>query len=191
MTGLPTIFGRLAAIALAVAVVAVALAGGVLPIAERLAELDEKKRTAADTIDRLSARMRDRDGLAERMSDMRARLLESEMSVQAATPPLGAAKMQRFLTEAAELNGLELASVQILPVIAEGGFQRIGLAADLSGPLTAVAGFLYKLESAKPYLFVETIGVRSVQGMAAAAEDTDPILSLHTKFFAYMVELER
>lgn len=190
MTAMPPLVARIAALALAGGVFALLTTGVVVPFADRLAGLDEQKRIAAAAVERLTARIGDRGGFAERLVAMEKGVAASDTHIEAQTPALGSAVMQRLLAEAAARHGIQVASVQVLPGTGEAGFQRIALRADLQGPFPGVAALLHDLESGRPYIFIEAIGMQAHTGTSGQA-DEEPLLSVRTDLVAYMMEPAR
>lgn len=186
MTAVPPLVGRIAALALAAGVVALIVTGLVVPFAERLASLDQQKRIAAAAVQRLTIRIGDRDGFAQRLNALKMEVAASDTHVKAATPAIGSAVVQRLLAEAAARNGVRVASVQVLPGTAEAGFQRIALQADLQGPFPGMAALLHDLESGRPYVFVEAVDIEAHSGAQAGEEA--PLLSVRADLVAYMME---
>jgi general secretion pathway protein M len=188
VTTLPLLAGRVAALGLAAGVLTLVIAGALVPFANRLADLDEQKRIAAGAVERLVARIGDREGFAERLTALEQEVAASKTHIEAETPALGSAVMQQLLAAAAARHGIQVASVQVLPGTAEAGFQRIALRADVQGPLPGMTGLLHDLESGRPYMFVEAI---DIQSHTTTSESEHPLVSVRTDLVSYMREPER
>jgi hypothetical protein len=187
MSGLPPVLGRVGALALLLSGVALVVFGVVLPFNARLSALEEDSRIAATAIERLSERVRHRDRFAERLAAFEKQVSASEEHIQAQTPALGAAVMQRLLTEAAVQHGVHVDSTQVVPGAPAIGLQRVVLRADIDGPFRGIAALLHGLESGLPYMFIEAVDMRASPGVAPN-EMEDPSLSVRIDVAAVIVE---
>ncbi len=187
MSRLPPILGRVGALSLLLSVVALVVFGVVLPFNARLAALEEDRRIAATAIERLSERVRHRDQFAERLAAFEKQVSASDEHIQAQTAALGAAVMQRLLTEAAGRHGVHIDSTQVVPGPPATGLQRVVLRAELEGPFPGIAALLHGLESGLPYMFIKAVDMRASPGVAPG-ETEDPRLSVRIDVAAFIVE---
>lgn len=181
-----TLAGRVAALSLAAGAIALVLFGVLRPFTARLAELDQDRRLVVASIERMSARVQHRDSFAERLAELEREVFESEAHIRAGTTSLGAAEMQRLLSEAAPGHGVQVQSTQALPSAEEAGFQRITLRADVTGEFPGIVQLLQELESGRPYIFLEAVDMRASPG-TVAAETQHPVLSVRMDLVAYML----
>lgn len=91
--------------------------------------------------------------------------------LQGATDALAAAAMQNAVQAMATTSGVELASMETLPVDARGAYRRIGLRVSLSAPWPALIGLLRQAGQGQPPMLVDDLQLRAVpmQTNAAAA----------------------
>lgn len=79
----------------------------------------------------------------------------------AQTPALAGAQLQRELQEMVQAAGGRLISTQILPASSSEQPARVSVRTQLQGDTEALLDVLYRIEQARPFLFVDQISVRS------------------------------
>jgi general secretion pathway protein M len=81
--------------------------------------------------------------------------------VDAHTPALAAAALQKQVKSAVDGAGGKLTSTQNLPLKEEGNAQRVAILVRMSGDVDALFKVLYDLEAASPLLFIDNLTVRN------------------------------
>jgi general secretion pathway protein M len=81
--------------------------------------------------------------------------------VNADTPALAAAALQKQVKSAVDGAGGKLTSTQNLPIKEEGNAQRVAILVRMSGDVDALFKVLYDLEAASPLLFIDNLTVRN------------------------------
>ncbi len=81
--------------------------------------------------------------------------------VNADTPALAAAALQKQVKSAVDGAGGKLTSTQNLPPKEEGNAQRVAILVRMSGDVDALFKVLYDLEAASPLLFIDNLTVRN------------------------------
>ncbi len=81
--------------------------------------------------------------------------------VNAGTPALAAAALQKQVKTAVDGAGGKLTSTQNLPLKEEGNAQRVAILVRMSGDVDALFKVVYDLEAASPLLFIDNLTVRN------------------------------
>jgi len=162
--GLPPLAGRMAALALLLALLALVWLAGVAPLLDGYRTDRETVAFASEQLPRLRR-------LAGEAPMLRAELDRAARDPAGQTRLLGGtsdalagADLQNRVSRDATRYGLALRSAQILPPAAEEGFRRIGIRVALEGSLGGLRRLLYDIETAPTFLFVDNIEIRSRSG---------------------------
>lgn len=156
---------RAAALALLAVVVAVAALAVAVPFWLLNRRYDIAIEDAATRLERYGKIAGMRDGLQKRVAEVKA-LGATRHYLRNASPALAAVELQELVNSVLDANGGKLNSIQILPPKDEGAYRQIAITLQLTAPLSALKTMLYKLESARPYLFINNFSVRSFAGFA-------------------------
>ena len=81
--------------------------------------------------------------------------------LRASAASLAAAEMQERVRQFVEANGGRLISVQVGQPRDEGRFRQVGVTVQLNANILALRRILQAVESAEPYVFVDTLMVRT------------------------------
>ncbi len=157
---LPTIVGRVFALALFAAVSAT----GYSLVAEPLwARYQHDRQSSVQSSEllvnyrRIGAAV---DGLQSEFEELGRRQATQGRYLEGASSALAAAALQNHVKAIVNATGGVLRSTQILPVRDEGEFVRISIRIQLPVRLEALHKILYTLESGKPFVFVDNIDIR-------------------------------
>ena len=101
-----------------------------------------------------------RADLEQRLDRVGESLSPAGLYIEAASDALVGAELQNKLKSVVEQGGGILNSTQILPAAEAEPFRRIGVRVQMSGTVMALQSTLHKLESARPYLFLDNLDVR-------------------------------
>jgi len=187
MTDVPPIVGRILALALMLGVVLLVVVVGVLPFVERARMTDEALEHNREMIARLSRSVANRGSYDTQIDVLLARINESGLYIRADTEPLAAAAVQEHLKRAVGLHGGELRSVQSLPSLIEDDLTRIGLRVVMTGALGSMIHVLYELESSEPFLFVDSLQIKSTtRRRRRTAEPPVETLSIRFDVYGYL-----
>jgi general secretion pathway protein M len=130
--------------------------------------IDESRRLIAG-YHRLGA---SRPALAAQLDELRRR--ESTRGfLQGKEPTLVAATLQSDLKRVIVTNGGEIRSSQILPVVDESGFPKVGIRLDLAANAASLQKILFQVEVSEPALFIDNVDIRAPESLrmeAAGAE---------------------
>lgn len=126
--------------------------------------------------------------LRREVEALREQYAELGHTLEAETPALAAAEMQRLVSEVVARHGGELRSTQVGRVREEEGFRRVTVSVRMSATSEILADILADLEYRTPLMFVDNLQVRLEsrrvrRGMAA--EETGSV-SVEFDLFAYM-----
>jgi len=162
--GLPPLVGRIAALALLLALLALVWLLGLAPLLDGYRADRETVAFASEQLPRLqrlageAPMLRTELDRAARDPAGRTRLLGGTSDA------LAGADLQTRVSRDATRHGLALRSAQILPPVAEEGFRRIGIRVALEGSLGGLGRLLYSIETAPAFLFVDNLEIRSRSG---------------------------
>jgi general secretion pathway protein M len=90
----------------------------------------------------------------------------------AATPALAGAQLQTDVQEMVREAGARPISTQVLPVKADEQPLRVRIRTQLQGDTEALLDILFRIEQARPFLFVDQMSIRSTTPRAAPARRT-------------------
>jgi len=180
--------GRIVALALLVAAVALPYRLVVQPLQAEYASLTEAAASRQDMLDRYRR-------LADSREALRAQLarLQDEPSSQGGylsgeSETLVAAELQNLVRTIVERSGGKLESTQILPATTEGAFRRVTLRVRMAADSEGLFRILYDLESMLPYLFLDSLDIvsRDRRGSGQAKSQGAGTLSISYDVFGYM-----
>lgn len=127
-----------------------------------------KLQTLDDNIDRDLARLQSYRGIAASLPALR-QALDAEQSndafkafyFDADTPGLAGAQLQTQVQEMVRTAGARPISTQILPTDDEDEPPRVSVRIQLQGTTDQLFDLLYRIESARPFLLVDQLSIRS------------------------------
>lgn len=129
-----------------------------------------------------------REGLQQKVAEVKA-LGATRHYLRSASPALAAVELQELVNSVLEANGGKLNSIQILPHKDEGLYRQVAVTLQLSAPLSTLKAMLYRLESARPYLFINNFSVRSFAGFAPRTSPaTEPELTIQFDLTGYALK---
>lgn len=129
-----------------------------------------------------------REGLQKNIAQVKA-LGAANHFLKNPSPALAAAEIQEQAKNIVETNGGKLNSIQILPHKDDGLYRQVSVTLQLTGPLSATKKMLHALESARPYLFIDNLSIRSPMGYASRnASATEPELVVQFDLTGYALK---
>lgn len=165
--------GRLVALGLVLIPLLLLLRFAAWPLIDRLSSAEEEraaKRAAIAHYQRLLAQAPGLEAAVSRLE--RTRPLASYLFA-GGNRALAAAGLQRTLQASAKKNGATVLSLRVMEPVADGPLERIPVEARLLAGIGEARNLLYEIETATPYLFIDTIDIdvrRSRRRQTAAAE---------------------
>lgn len=84
-----------------------------------------------------------------------------KLFLKATAPSLAAAEIQEQVRRIIEAGGARVTSVQVAQPREEGGYRQFGVSAQFSANAGALRRVLLGVDSSEPYLFVDTLSIRS------------------------------
>jgi len=161
---MPVPMGRLAALGLLGAILAIVWLGVVGPLLDRYRGDRETVAFAAEQLPRLRQ-------LASQTELLRAELDRIARDPAGQTRLLGGtsealagAELQNRVARDAAGHRITVRSAQVLPSLVEEGFRRITVRVTLEGNLSGLRELLYDIETAQTFLFVSDLEIRSRSG---------------------------
>ena len=119
---------------------------------------------------------------------------EGEIFFKGAKPAIASAKLRELVSDMVKASGGELVSSQEYQTESLNTASAIGLRLQFNGDTDNLADFLYRLENARPLIFVEDLSVTSTLRRAGArtvsaarARARRASLSVSVNIFGYMV----
>lgn len=183
-----TLVSRLVAVALMVAVLGAVLLVVAVPLAERWADLRERRVHAAEMAQRLQAIAAGREARAAELGDARAAIAGAGLYLEAETRALAGARMGERLREIAERHGAEIRSVRVIDGSeADREAGRVTLNVAVRGQWVQLFPVIHAIESGEPYFFVRsfTISARGQRRARTSVEET-PLLELQFDLYGYL-----
>lgn len=186
---LSPVAGRLLAVLILVAAVALVYLGAVQPL------IDDYQATGDSIEDLQAAITRFRRVAAElparraQLAALRQRQAASEGFLQGTNDALVAAQIQNRIKALAEAAHGELKSTQVLPVLDEGKYRRITIRVQLALDLGAAQRLIYGVETASPLLFLDNLDMRAHAVDRRRDRDRiseDPGLDLRLDVYGYV-----
>ena len=99
--------------------------------------------------------------LEARLKQINQRHQTNNYTIEAATPAVAAANLQKAVKQAVESSGGQLVSTQNLPQVMEEGHARIAIRVRMNSDMGVLAEVLHNLEGGRPLLFVENLTIRA------------------------------
>ncbi len=134
----------------------------------------QQDRRYSEEIERLSGQVERFGRMAAALPDLQAaegRVTDDpaigSFYLSGQTANLAAADLQNRLKQTVEGSGGTLVSAQLLPAQNQEGSQVVSVSLRLNCTTEALFDILYKIESARPLLFVDTLSVREQKRRAA------------------------
>jgi general secretion pathway protein M len=131
------------------------------PWASSMAELDREIATKTDQLQRYQRLLATLPGLRAELAQVQNNQDFKAFYYDAQTPALAGAQLQRELQQMVQAAGGRLISTQILPAPASDQPARVSVRTQLQGDTDALLEVLYRIEQARPFLFVDQVSVRS------------------------------
>jgi len=183
-----TLVSRFVAVALLLAVLVAATVLVAMPLAQRWAELEERRAQAVDLAERFRAIAATREARAAELAAARRAISAAGLYLEAESRALAGARMSEMLRELAERYGAEVRSVRVI----EGGEDdreagRVALNVAMRGAWAQLFPVLHAVETGDPYFFVQSFTI-SARGRrrARGAEEESPTLELQIELYGYL-----
>ena len=186
-----TLLSRLVAVALLAAVLAAAVMTVAVPLAERWAELQDRRAHAVEMAARLRAIAAEREMRAAELAAAQETIAETGLYLAAESRALAGARMGEMLREIAEGHGAAVRSVRVV----EGGEAeqdtgRVALNVAMRGTWADLFPVIHALETGEPYLFVKALTIsargRRRPGRADADDDAAAMLEVQFELYGYL-----
>ena len=151
----------LAVIGVAVLVPILLVAAIAVPWLSRIAELDAAIASNGDQLQRYQRLVSTLPALQTELEQARTNDAFDAFYFKAATQALAGAQLQTQVQEIVTAASGRLISTQILPPESQETPPRIRVRTQIQGSTDTLMEMLYRLEQARPFLFVERLSVRS------------------------------
>ena len=149
------------ALALLSLIIVLAAAAALLPWWQKISEYDAQSSSYLDQLERYRNMNQRRPELLAQLAAIREQLRLSEYYIDAATPALAAAELQKKAKQVVEQAGGKLVSTQNIAGSIQENPGRIAVRVRMTGGVEIVAEVLHALEGGRPLLFVEELTIRS------------------------------
>ena len=131
------------------------------PWLERLGDLNQTISSGEDRLARYQRLIATLPGLRAELEQVRSNEDVKAFYYDAATPQLAGAQLQRELQDMVKAAGARLISTQILPAKEDEQPPRVSIRTQIQGETDALLDVLYRVEHARPFLFVDQLSVRA------------------------------
>ena len=160
MKGLSPPISRLLAVTLLILLVLGLYSGVAAPLQQRFADYDDSISQSQRLLERYQRETLDPAALDQRRRSLERAQAAAGGLLKGDNEAIAGAFVQHFVTTAVEAEGGNLRSIQVLPVKSENGFRRIATRAQMTVTTPALRDFLYRIEAAKPFLFIDNLDIR-------------------------------
>jgi general secretion pathway protein M len=143
------------------------LAAILLPWWLRLHELEVQRERSLDQLYRYQRLVATLPGLRAELAREQANDDFKAFYFDAETPALAGARLQSEVQEMVRSAGARPISTQILPADQDEQPPRVRIRTQLQGSTDQLLDVLYRIESARPFLFVDQLSIRSTTPRAA------------------------
>lgn len=165
------------------------------PWANRLGELERDIAAREEQILRYRGLIATLPALRAELERVRSNEDVRAFYFDAPTPALAGAQLQRELQQIVKAAGARLVSTQILPSVDDERPQKVRVRTQMQGETDALLEVLFRIEQARPFLFVDQLSVRStsrrvvrrssrLRGRRAVRQDTGK-LTVRLDIFGY------
>lgn len=168
---------RLAAVALLLAALALAALLTVVPLAARVAELREAIDTERALLGRFAA-IAAREGETTELERAGRAALDSGAYLKGESEALTAAGLQTALAQLAAANRIRFASTRALPPREQDATRLIGVSVQFKAEIAQLRALLFRIESHRPFLFVDGLQVRPVSPFSQRDPELNGILDV-------------
>jgi hypothetical protein len=181
-TGLSRIARRLAAVGLLALLLGFAALTTVVPLAAHVAELREQIEMERTLSGRLMAVAAHKPKMAEYEQVGRA-ALESGAYLKGDSEALMAAGLQTSLAQLAAATRVRFNSTRALPPRERDTMRLIGVSLQFRADIEQLRAFLFRIESHRPFLFVEGLQVRPVSPFSQSDAKLNGLLDVRLDAF--------
>ncbi len=140
-----------------------------LPWWQRMQDLDEQLTRGTDQLQRYQRLVATLPGLRSELEREQANDDFKAFYFDAETPALAGARLQSEVQEVVRAAGARPISTQILPVDKDEHPPRVRIRTQLQGTTDELLDVLYRIEEARPFLFVDQVSIRSTTPRAPPA----------------------
>lgn len=162
---------RIAAVGLLLALIAAVYSLCIAPIWGTYATNRETIADQRDLLQRYQRLAAGADALSQRLAKLRRRPLSGEGYLQGDNETLVSAQLQSRIRNVAQASGGKLTSTQVLAGTDEAGFRRIGVRVTMTADIPDLQKMLHKLESDRPYLFLDNVDISGEQSRRRDGRD--------------------
>lgn len=182
MPTLPRSVRQLAAVALLALVVAGVALTTVMPLTARVNELSEEIEAERAVLGRFAAVAARSSETAEHERIGRA-ALESGAYLKGESEALVAAGLQTTLAQLATASRVRFASTRALPPRERDATRLIGVSVQFKAEIEQLRALLFRIESHRPFLFVEGLQVRPVSPFSQSTPELNGVLDIRLDVF--------
>lgn len=177
--------GRLLALAVTIAVLALVWLAAAAPLIDWHAERAERlqqQRTLALRMEALTQTLPELRQMASGGATQGTVGPEAASLLDGATDAVAAASLQQLVQDMASRAGAGLSSAETLPVTQAGAYRRIGLHVSVSAPWTVLIKLFQSVALASPRMLVDDL---QVHGQHFVVQPPDPPLDAGFTIFAF------
>jgi general secretion pathway protein M len=183
---LPAWIGRVAAVALLVAVLGCAYVYVVVPLLTAYEETDRAIADARELLARFERIAATRTAHENQATELRRRQTAQGYYLAGGTDAMVAAELQDRVKAAIEGNGGTLRSIQPLPGQVEGNFRRVTIRLQMMATTESLARVLYVLEAGSPILFLDNVDVQARRSRRTAEAEQEVMLTVGLDLYGYL-----
>lgn len=156
-TSLPA---RILAVVLLVLAVAATWQVAMTPVVDAFMEQSERLERSRELLLAYRQRQTPVSDLQARLEAAKRRQSSAPGYIEAANPVLAGAALQGTVRRILETSGGAARTLQILPAARDGETETVAVRIDATLPVERLLDFLYDLDAATPYLFIDSVDLR-------------------------------
>lgn len=182
MPALSRPFRQIAAVSLLVLVLACMAMVTVVPLTARVAELREQIEAERAVLGRFAA-VAARAGETAAYDRAGRAAIESGAYLKGESEALTAASLQTLLAQLAAASRVRFSSTRALPARERDAARLIGVSVQFQAAIEQLRGLLFRIESHRPFLFVEGLQVRPVSPFSQSTPELNGMLNVRLDVF--------
>lgn len=185
MNAIPKSVSRLIALLLLFGLTLAVYGFAVAPILASYSETDARRSEIRAQLLRFRAIADGKSQYEAQLAELDRRLASQGLTIEGATDAIAAANLQERVGSMVESAGGVLRANQSLPADQDGSFRKVGVRVQASLTTSQLARIMYRLESGRPFVFLETLEIKSRRARRRNAEEVDIDPQLVVRFDAY------
>ncbi len=155
---------RWLALSLLILVIVIFVMMVILPIVNEASQSKQKIDNLTMRLQRYKQVAAGKKQVIEKLGVLKAGQRKNNQFFKEQSYALASAELQQLVKDAISQVGGMVTSTQVIAAKSEGQFAQVGIRVQLSANIAALKDILYKIESTRPILIVDSLRIRSSKG---------------------------